>query len=333
MKRDVRGTRIVIARMGNEAPDSHFWADGGYSAVGTSNVRSSRRRFLSPPCATTLPMATEDEIPSYLSRLTQVPLLTPDEELKLTRAIKAGDVGARQRLIEANMRLVINIAKSYRNKSIPFEDLIQEGAIGLMQAAERFDPEKGYRFSTYATHWVRQAIGRAIDNKSKAIRLPAHISQSLRKIEKERQRILGETGIEPTPEQLATALGLPAKKLQLLMQTSQEVVSLDQSVGESGGMTIGGLIRDTGESGDVESLVMDAEVVHELRRILSELNDKEQSVMRLRFHFDVSDAHKQAEFAKEMKLTRERVRQIEIQAIKKLRALAHRRHLQDIIEE
>ena len=277
-------------------------------------------------------MANEDGIPSYLSRLTQAPLLTPEEEAALTRAVRDGDEGAKKRLVESNMRLVINIAKTYRNRAIPLEDLIQDGAIGLMQAAERFDPDKGYRFSTYATHWVRQAIGRAIDNKSKAIRLPAHVSQSLRKVQKERDRLLRETGAEPTHEELAHALEITPKKLHTLLQSSQDTVSLDQSVnGESGGVTLGGLIRDTGANGDPEGMVMDAEVVMELQRILSELNEREQSVMRLRFKFDGTEARLQEEIAKEMKLSRERVRQIEVQAIKKLRALAQRRRLRDIV--
>lgn len=275
-------------------------------------------------------MATEDEIPSYLSQLTKAPLLTPEAELKLTRAIVAGDQEAKKRLIEANMRLVINIAKSYRNKAIPFEDLIQEGAIGLMQAADRFDPEKGYRFSTYATHWVRQAIGRAIDNKSKAIRLPAHVSQSLRRVEKERQRLLRETGVEPTHDQLAAAVDLTPRKLQTLIQTSQDMLSLDQTVGDSNGMTLGGLIRDSGETGDVEAVVIQADLMQEFQRILAELNDKEQSVLRSRFHFEGSEAAAD-DLAKNLKLSKERVRQIEVQAIKKLRVVAQRRRLRDTL--
>src|SRR5688572_32235134 len=156
-------------------------------------------------------MEYEDGIPSYLGKLTQTPLLTAEEEVSLTKAIQKGDKKAKQRLIESNMRLVINIAKSYRNRAIALEDLIQEGAIGLMQAAERFDPDKGFRFSTYATHWIRQAIGRAIDNKSKAIRLPAHVSQSLRRIERERLRLARELGYDPSTEQLAAAMGISAK--------------------------------------------------------------------------------------------------------------------------
>jgi RNA polymerase primary sigma factor len=262
---------------------------------------------------------TEDGIPSYLSRLTQAPLLTAEEEVALMRAIQKGDEGARRRLIESNMRLVINIAKTYRNRAIPLEDLIQEGAIGLMQAAERFDPDKGFRFSTYATHWIRQAIGRAIDNKSKAIRLPAHVSQSLRKIEKERLRLSREMGCDPTPEQLATAIGISPKKLTTLMQTSQELLSLDMTVGDAGGMTLGGLLKDT-TNADPERMILSEEVMVELQRILLELNDREQRVMRLRFHLDETEPL-QDDIAKELKLSRERVRQIEVQAIKKLRHL------------
>lgn len=272
----------------------------------------------------------DDGIPSYLSRLTQAPLLTAEEEIELTRAVQKGDRNAKQRLIESNMRLVINIAKTYRNRSIPLEDLIQEGAIGLMQATDRFDPEKGFRFSTYATHWIRQAIGRAIDNKSKAIRLPAHVSQSLRRVEKERLRLARELGCEPSPEQIAFAMGISAKKLLTLIQSSQDLLSLDMTVGDSGGMTLGGLIKDTGNS-DPESMVLSQEVMQELHRIMEELNEREQRVMRLRFRLDGSEAPYQEDIAKEMKLSRERVRQIEVQAIKKLRQLAQRRRLRDIL--
>jgi RNA polymerase primary sigma factor len=266
----------------------------------------------------------EDGIPSYLGRLTQSPLLSAEEEVSLTRAVQKGDLAAKQRLIESNMRLVINIAKTYRNRTIPLEDLIQEGAIGLMQAAERFDPDKGFRFSTYATHWIRQAIGRAIDNKSKAIRLPAHVSQSLRKVERERARMVRENGKEPSPEELSAEMGITTKKLLALLQSSQDLLSLDMAVGDSGGMTLGGLIRDTSNS-DPETLMLDQEVIRELQRILNELTEREQRVMRMRFRLEDDDGTMQEEIAKEMKLSRERVRQIEVQAIKKLRALAQRR--------
>ena len=272
----------------------------------------------------------EDGLPSYLGKLTQAPLLTAEQEISLTAAVQRGDPSARRRLIESNMRLVINIAKTYRNRSIPLEDLIQEGAIGLIQAAERFDPNKGFRFSTYATHWIRQAIGRAIDNKSKAIRLPAHVSQSLRRVEKEKLRLARELGYEPTYEQLAAAIGISAKKLMTLIQSSQDLLSLDMSVGDSGGMTLGGMIRDD-TSEDPESRMLSQELLQELHRIISELNEREQRVMQLRFRADGNDPALHDEVAKELRLSRERVRQIEVQAIKKLRQIAQRRRLKDML--
>lgn len=273
----------------------------------------------------------EDGIPSYLGRLTQAPLLTAQQEEELTRLVQQGDVVARQRLIESNMRLVINIARSYRCKAVPLEDLIQEGAIGLIQAAERFDPSRGFRFSTYATHWIRQAIGRAIDNKSKAIRIPAHVSQALRRFERERVRLAGEMGCEPTLEEVAASMRLHPKKLIALLQSSQDLLSLDMSVGESGSMTLGGLLRDDREA-NPESKLLDEAAKDELKRALSELNEKEQRVMRMRLNLDDgrTGSQLQDDVAREMQLSRERVRQIEIQAIKKLRLIAAQRKLREI---
>mgnify|MGYP002414118524 CR=1 FL=1 len=274
----------------------------------------------------------DDGIPSYLGRLTQAPLLSAQQEEELTRRVQNGDAEARQRLIECNMRLVINIARSYRCKAVPLEDLIQEGAIGLMQAAERFDPSRGFRFSTYATHWIRQAIGRAIDSKSKAIRVPAHVNQALRRIERERTRLLHELGYEPSLDTLAAALGLTTRKLVSIMHSSQDLLSLDMSVGDSGGATLGGLIRDERVTSDPESKLLSDVVSDELRDALSELNDREQRVMRMRLSLDDGRSQPvlQEEVAREMKLSRERVRQIEIQAIKKLRHIAMQRKLREI---
>jgi RNA polymerase primary sigma factor len=275
----------------------------------------------------------EEGIPSYLNRLTQAPLLNAQEEKELTRAIQAGCNKAKQRLIESNMRLVINIARSYRNKSVALEDLIQEGAIGLMQAAERFDPDKGFRFSTYATHWIRQAICRAIDNKSKTIRIPAHVTQSLRKIERMRVQLARELGSEPSMDQIAAAMGVSPVKLQALIQASQDLVSLDVPVGEASGTTLGGMLRDRAIANTEEQIVND-EMMCELQRIILELNDREQRVMRLRFKLDGSGSETmlQEDLAREMKLSRERIRQIEAQAIKKLRALAQRHRLREILD-
>lgn len=271
----------------------------------------------------------EESIPSYLARLTQAPLLTAEEELQLTLAFKGGDERARKRLIESNMRLVINIAKGYKCRHIAIDDLIQEGAIGLMQATERFDPDKGFRFSTYATHWIRQAIGRAIDNKGKAIRLPAHVSQSIRKVEKERARLLRETGTEPSFEELASCMGISDKKLRGILACAQEMLSLDIQVGDNPGATLGGLIRDErGE--DPETMALRQAVAGELSLIITELNEREQKVMNLRFRAN-GDGLQTDEIATELQMTKERVRQIEVQAIRKLRVLAQNRRLRDVL--
>jgi RNA polymerase primary sigma factor len=271
----------------------------------------------------------EDSFPSYLSRLTLEPLLTVETETELARAARLGDASARKRLIEANMRLVINIAKGYNCRNIALEDLIQEGAIGLMQATERFDPDKGFRFSTYATHWIRQSIGRAIDNKGKSIRLPAHISQSIRKIEKEKERFIRTTGGEPTFEQLAQAMGMSERKLINVISAAQDILSLDNPVGDGSGTTLAGLIRDDGEF-DPENKAVKEAVVGELQQILTELNEREQKVMSLRFKMNGTGLQTE-EIADALQISKERVRQIEVQAIRKLRVIAQRKRLRDIL--
>lgn len=273
-----------------------------------------------------------DGIPSYLSRLTRAPLLTSEEEVVLTRAAQRGDGHARERLIESNMRLVINIAKNYRNKTIPLEDLIQDGAIGLMHAVERFDPGRGYRFSTYATHWIRQAIGRAIDNKSKAIRLPAHISQTLRKIERTKARVMREQGSEATADQIARELGITNKRLQMLLLASQDLLSLDMNVGDGDSTSLGSLIEDQ-LAANPESVVITSEVVDELHAIMNQLNDRERKVImyRLKFVEPRDGTSFRDELSQEFQVSRERIRQIEVQAIKKLRQVARRRRLREYL--
>ncbi len=271
-------------------------------------------------------------LPSYLSRLTQVPLLTAEEERVLTRAARDGCRESRQRLVESNMRLVINIARSYHNKAVPLEDLIQEGAIGLMSAVERFDPDKGFRFSTYATHWVRQSIGRAIDNKSKTIRIPAHISQTLRKIERTRQKLAEEMAREPTLEQVARELEISTKRLQLLIQSSQDLLSLDMKVGDSEGATLGSLIRDT-QSGDPEQFVIDEELIDELHDLLKELTERERRIVSRRIAPEEDEVESREELSDDLGVSRERLRQLEVQAIRKLRQVAQLRRLKDLLEQ
>lgn len=276
------------------------------------------------------PIDNDNGLPSYVGRLTSVPLLSSEEEIRLATASQRGCDASRRRLIEANMRLVVNIAKSYYAKSVPFEDLIQEGAIGLMHAVQRFDPEKGYKFSTYATHWIRQAIGRAIDNKSKPIRIPAHVSQTLRKIDKARSATANKLGKEPTSEQVASEMGMSLRRLQMLVQSSQDMLSLDMKVGNDN-VTLGSLIQDN-NCEDAAAQVLNNEVMDQLHECMSLLNEREQIVMRHKLKMNEAEPSDiREEIAAELKMSRERVRQVEIQAIKKLRRLAQAHKLNDLL--
>lgn len=268
-----------------------------------------------------------DGLPSYLGRLTQAPLLTLEEEQSLTRRAREGDVLARQKLVESNMRLVINIARTFHSRAVPLEDLIQEGAIGLMQAIQRFDPDKGFRFSTYATHWVRQAIGRAIDNKAKAIRLPAHIVQTLRKVERLKAEMTDELGREPSLDTIARECGLDPLRLQAMMASAQEVLSLDMKVGEAENSTLGSLIR-AGGSADPEGRMMHSEFLEELGEIVQSLDEREKRILALRL---TGLAGQTGSIDEQDALSRDRRRQIEAQAVRKLRALAAARRLREFL--
>jgi RNA polymerase primary sigma factor len=274
-----------------------------------------------------------EDTQSYINRLTRVGLLTADEEVRL--AIKVGRGGvegarARARLVEANMRLVVSIAKTYRASGIPFEDLVQEGAIGLMTATERFDPYRGFRFSTYATQWIRQAIGRAVDNKSKSIRIPAHVSESLRKLERIRAEVRRETGEEPSLELLSERLGVPVRKVNSLLSTTQEPISLDTPVGDEDSTSLGALLTDK-STPDPQDELVDAEVRDEISALLYALDERERLIIWRRFGFDDDESTVLQEIGAELNISRERVRQIEAQALRKLRALARKRRVREFI--
>lgn len=262
-----------------------------------------------------------DGIPSYLARLTQVALLSPEEERELARRVRRGDEAAKKRLIEANMRLVVNIAKNYKNRSIPFEDLVQEGAIGLMNAVDRFDPERGYRFSTYATHWIRQTIGRALDFKARMVRVPAHVSEVIRKVDRERERLLKENGREPSLDEIAEALDLPLKRLLTILQCSKEPISLDLMVGNNDHIALVSPLSGDDEN-DPEIRALRRATVDELNELLEGLNQRERDIVRRKLGLAIGMSPEDNE---NFNLSRERVRQIEVQALRKLRLIASRR--------
>lgn len=307
--------------------------------TGSGTASERRRNAMAMDTSSTVPLlpgadSKADDFQSYLNRLTRCNLLTPDEEIRLANRIAAGGslgIQAKARLVESNMRLVVSIAKAYRSSGIPFEDLIQEGAIGLMTAAERFDPKRGYRFSTYATQWIRQAIGRAVDNKAKSIRLPAHVSESLRKLDKARAEMRRELGEDPTLEQLAQHTGIAIRKVVSLLNTTQEPISLDMPVGDEENTSLGSLLYDKASPDPQEELI-DTEMRDEIHSILSVLDEREQHIMRKRFGFDGEETYVLQQIGEELNISRERVRQIEAQALRKLRSAARKRRLRDYLQ-
>jgi RNA polymerase primary sigma factor len=282
-----------------------------------------------PPPATQPVETTTDALQLFLREAGRHALLTAPQEVELAKRIERGDHLAKQEMIEANLRLVVSIAKRYRNQGLPFLDLIQEGTIGLVRAAEKFDYRKGFKFSTYATWWIRQAVARALADKARTIRMPVHVVEKLNKIVRTERKLRAELCREPTPFEIAVDLDLPLDEVEQIMRSSQTPVSLEKPVGDEEESEFGHFITD--ESVPLPDEVADEAMRKEqLRKILSTLSHRERRVLELRYGLDGEHPRTLDEVGRTFNVTRERIRQIENQSLKKLRGLADSLSLKDV---
>ncbi|MCR5237902.1 MAG: RNA polymerase sigma factor RpoD [Lachnospiraceae bacterium] len=276
-------------------------------------------------------VSIEDPVRMYLKEIGKVPLLSAEEEVELAKRMELGDQEAKNKLAEANLRLVVSIAKRYVGRGMLFLDLIQEGNLGLIKAVEKFDYRKGYKFSTYATWWIRQAITRAIADQARTIRIPVHMVETINKLIRVSRQLLQELGREPTPEEIAAEMNMPVEKVREILKISQEPVSLETPIGEEEDSHLGDFIQD--EQVPVPADAAAFELLKEqLNEVLDTLTEREQKVLRLRFGLDDGKARTLEEVGRQFNVTRERIRQIEAKALRKLRHPSRSRKLKDYLE-
>ena len=277
-------------------------------------------------------VSLDDPVRMYLKEIGRVPLLTAEQEKEYAKRIEAGDEEAKRLLAEANLRLVVSIAKRYVGRGMLFLDLIQEGNLGLIKAVEKFDYRKGFKFSTYATWWIRQAITRAIADQARTIRIPVHMVETINKLIRVSRQLLQELGREPTPEEIAVEMDLPVERVREIMKIAQEPVSLETPIGEEEDSHLGDFIEDLDAPAPAEaaSFIMLSE---QLDEVLESLTPREQKVLRLRFGLDDGRTRTLEEVGKVFGVTRERIRQIEAKALRKLRHPSRSKKLKDFLEQ
>lgn len=273
----------------------------------------------------------DDPVRMYLKEIGRIPLLTPEEEVELAKRMEQGDEEAKRRLIEANLRLVVSIAKRYVGRGMLFLDLIQEGNLGLIKAVEKFDYRKGYKFSTYATWWIRQAITRAIADQARTIRIPVHMVETINKLIRVSRHLLQELGREPTPEEIAKEMGISEEKVREIMKIAQEPVSLETPIGEEEDSHLGDFIEDQDAQAPAEEASYRL-LREQLNEVLQTLTEREQRVLRLRFGLDDGRARTLEEVGQKFGVTRERIRQIEAKTLRKLRHPSRSKKLKDYLE-
>ena len=276
----------------------------------------------------------DDSVRLYLREIGKIPLLTPEEETELAKRIVKGDKKAKDKMVESNMRLVVSIAKRYGGRGLDFLDLIQEGNTGLLRAVEKFDPDKGFKFSTYATWWVRQAITRAIADQARTIRIPVHMVETINKVLRTTRKLTSELNREPTNEEIAKELDMEPEKIDYVMRIKQDIASLDASVGREGDdedSVLGDFIEDE-ERDSPEDSAANQILKEQLSEIIATLTDREQKIIRLRFGIGGGRPHTLEEVGNEFDVTRERIRQIEAKALRKLRSPRRRVEIEDYLK-
>ncbi len=276
-------------------------------------------------------IAIDDPVKIYLKEIGRVPLLSPDEELDLAIRISDGDVAAKKRLSEANLRLVVSIAKRYLGRGMQFLDLIQEGNLGLIKAVEKFDYTKGFKFSTYATWWIRQAITRAIADQARTIRIPVHMVETINKVKKVSSQLLHQNGHEPTAEEISEVIGMPTDKIREIIRVAQEPVSLETPIGEEEDSHLGDFIPDD-DAPAPQDAASHTLLKEQLSDVLSTLTPREERVLRLRFGLEDGRSRTLEEVGEVFNVTRERIRQIEAKALRKLRHPSRSKKLKDFLD-
>ena len=319
----LEGMGINMTDFGDDMPDTDDFDDDELEEI--ESVESIERSLSQDG------VVLDDPVKMYLKEIGKVPLLEADEETELSRRMSEGDEKAKQKLVEANLRLVVNIAKKYMGKGLFFLDLIQEGNLGLMKAVSKFDYTKGYKFSTYATWWIRQAITRAIADQARTIRIPVHMVETIHKVTKVSRRMLQEQGREVSDEEIAKEMGMSADKVREIMKIAQDPISLETPIGEEEDSHIGDFIedRETPAPADAASYALLRE---QLNEVLHTLTPREENVLKLRFGLEDGRPRTLEEVGQQFNITRERIRQIEVKALRKLRHPSRSKKLKDFLE-
>ena len=276
-------------------------------------------------------ISTDDPVRMYLKEIGKISLLSAEEEIEMSKRMEQGDAEAKKKLAEANLRLVVSIAKRYVGRGMVLLDLIQEGNLGLIKAVDKFDYQKGFKFSTYATWWIRQAITRAIADQARTIRIPVHMVETINKTIRVSRQLLQELGREPQPEEIAEVMGIPPERVREILKVSQEPVSLETPIGEEDDSHLGDFIQDDNVPVPVEAAVFKL-LQEQIGEVMETLTEREQKVLRLRFGLDDGRSRTLEEVGKEFNVTRERIRQIEAKALRKLRHPSRSRKLKDYLD-